>query len=130
MYSNPLYTHKIEVAEFELLTEFTVGEEVRRKFRMVEQLNLDIEYAIYRDAVRTDKRYSHVITFICRGQAREVLGSEIDAAELALLLDRFNIEPVREYDLDLGLDKQSEDEETGAGTRSDSNCQKLGLCAD
>ena len=47
MYSNPLYAHKIEVAEFELLAEFTVGEEVRRKFRIVEQIRLDIEYAIY-----------------------------------------------------------------------------------
>ena len=130
MYSNPLYAHKIEVAEFELLAEFAVGEEVRRKFRIVEQLKLDIEYSIYQNAIRTDKRLSHTSTFICGNQVREVLGSEIDADKLSLLLDRFNIEPVVELDLDLVLDKLSEEEETEVGIRSNSNCQKLGLCAD
>ena len=58
-----------------------------------------------------------------------MLGSEIDADRLTLLLDRFNIEPVVELDLNLGLDELSE-EETEVVIRSDSNCQKLGLCAD
>ena len=68
VYGNPLYKNNIEVVEFELLTEFIVGTEVRRKFRMREQLVLNIEYAIYKDSERSDKRLSHKSTFVCRDQ--------------------------------------------------------------